>query len=168
MRNACRHVIAAIGILAATMPALTAAGTQTQAPPAAVRAPGPLGITAEPTATGYLYRIPIGNSTPEQVQVQVAVTGGALLIVKTSQTDSIAEESSSDGRNYRHSAQGSSRSMRQLLPLPTDADATRMTQRVADGAILVHIPHRAAHGRVRADRPATPATAPHASPTPHP
>jgi hypothetical protein len=165
MRNTCRHAIAAIGILVATMPAFTAAGTTTPSPSAAVRAPGPLGITAEPTADGYLYRIPLGNGKPEQFEV--TVTGGALLIVKTSQTDMAAEENSSDGRSYRHSAQGSIRAMRQRLPLPADADGARMTQTVAEGAILVRVPHRAAHGRARADRPATPAKAPHAPPAPH-
>ncbi|HYN79817.1 MAG TPA: Hsp20/alpha crystallin family protein [Lamprocystis sp. (in: g-proteobacteria)] len=158
-----RYLIALMGTIAAAIPAIAAAGADGGPPPAVAVAPGPLGITAQPTREAYLFRIPLGDSQPDLVQV--TVSGGALVIVKSTGSSDVREESSRDANSDRRSFRASSGSSRQRLPLPLDAQAARMTQTVVDGAILVRIPRRGAPAGDHSTRPAAPTAGRHTAPT---
>ena len=148
-----RNCLALIGIIAAMLPALSPAAGGSGAPTSAAAAPGPLGVTAEVTTDAYLFRVPIGDGTPDQVQVTVA--GHGLQIVKTFEAGTVHEENANSPYSYRRSAQYASGTTRRRLPLPADADPARMTRTVSDGSVLVRIPRGGAPGRDRSKPPPT-------------
>lgn len=103
-----------------------------------------LRIARAATPAAYLVRIGIGNAKPEAVQINLA--GRNLIIGMHVDARTLQDEAMPDQRGYRRSYSVAQGSMSRRLVLPPDADAARMTKRVADGTILLSIPRRSAAG----------------------
>jgi HSP20 family molecular chaperone IbpA len=105
---------------------------------------GRQGVSVETTDDAYLISIDTAGASPEGVQVSPA--GRGLSISRSTDEQTVQEDSFDDGRGYRRSFSFSRGSSSRRIPLPPDADVTKMTRENAEDAVRLRIPRLSGQG----------------------
>ncbi len=127
-------------------------------------APGQMRIAREMTDNGYLVRITVDDG--KTAEVQVTPMGGGLAISRSSEAETVQEDTLGDGRGYRRSFSFSRGSFSRRLRLPPDADLAHMTREESEDTITLRIPRLPLGGAPGPDAGGTgsPATPPSPAP----
>jgi hypothetical protein len=116
-------------------------------PPAYARAAPSMGmrLSREVTEAGYVLRITVGEGQTQGVQVSPlsGPRGQGLAIANTSEAQVMQEDTLADGRGYQRSFSFSRGSMNRRIPVPPDADLTKMSREDLTDTVVITIPRRA-------------------------
>lgn len=104
-----------------------------------------LRVAREVTEDAYLVRILVGDGKTDEVQV--TPLGRSLAISRSTDAQTLQEDSLDAGRGYQRSFSYSRGAVRRSLGLPPDADLSGMTREVKDGTITLRIPRSSQRGR---------------------
>jgi hypothetical protein len=115
-------------------------------PPTYGRAAQSMGmrLSQEVTEAGYVLRITVGEGQTQGVQVSPlsGPRGQGLAISNSSESQVTQEDSLAGGRGYQRSFSFSRGSMNRRLPVPPDADLTKMTREDLTDTVVITIPRR--------------------------
>lgn len=106
--------------------------------------PGQLRILREVTDDAYLVHIQVGDGKTDEVQV--TPQGRSLAISRSTDAQTLQEDSFDEGRGYRRSFSFSRGALSRRVGLPPDANPAAMTREVKDGTITLRIPRSARRG----------------------